>query len=189
MKRFSLGAAVAAILLAPAAPALADGIEDKAAVCAACHGDKGLPSDPKFPIIWGQHVGYLYTELKDMKSGARKNDVMAPLLQDMTKEDLLALAEYFEAKPWPSTGYVASEADAKAAAPIEVAAQCSACHHGDYKGDSNAPRLAGQQVEYLIKTTHDFKTKERANNSFMNDMLSTFKDGDIATMSRFVAGQ
>ena len=169
--------------------ARADVIEDKAGACAACHGDNGVPTDSKYPIIWGQHAGYIYTELKDMKSGARKNEIMAPIVAELSKEDMLALAEYFEAKPWPSTGYATSADDTAKAVPIETAGQCTACHLEGYLGNSAVPRLAGQNVEYLIKTTHDFKTRERANNTFMNDMLASFKDEDIATMSRFLAGQ
>ena len=33
----------------------ADDIEAKAQACAACHGQNGVPTDPKtIPIIWGQ---------------------------------------------------------------------------------------------------------------------------------------
>jgi cytochrome c553 len=181
----------AAVMLWLALPARADTLEEKIAVCAACHGEKGVPADPKFPIIWGQQAGYIYIQLKDMKSGARKNEVMAPLLEPMTKEDLLALAEYFAAKDWPATGYSFKDAGGESAKAndIEVAGQCTSCHRAGYVGDSSVPRLAGQNVDYLTKTTHDFKTKERANNTFMNDMLASFKDGDIELMSRFVAGQ
>jgi cytochrome c553 len=169
--------------------ASAETIEEKAATCAACHGEAGVPIDPKIPIIWGQHAGYSYLQLKDMKSGLRKNEIMQPLLEPYSKADLLALAEYFAAKPWPATGYQFKDAGGEAgkANQIEVAGQCTACHQEGYVGDSVQPRLAGQNVEYLIKTTQDFKTKERANNTFMNDMLKTFSDEDIALISRFTA--
>ena len=182
-------AAAGVVLGLPSGGAFADDIADKAAVCAACHGDNGVPTDPKFPIIWGQKAGYLYIELRDMQSGARKNEVMAPLIKDFSKDDVLALAQYFEAKPWPSTGYTASKEDTDKANPIEVAGQCTSCHQNGYLGGPNAPRLAGQNVQYLIKTTQDFKTRERANNPFMSDMLGSFKDEDIQVMSRFLAGQ
>jgi len=182
-------AAAGVVLGLPSGGAFADDIADKAAVCAACHGDNGVPTDSKFPIIWGQKAGYLYIELRDMQSGARKNEVMAPLIKDFSKDDVLALAQYFEAKPWPSTGYTASKEDTDKANPIEVAGQCTSCHQNGYLGGPNAPRLAGQNVQYLIKTTQDFKTRERANNPFMSDMLGSFKDEDIQVMSRFLAGQ
>ncbi len=189
MKLFSILTAISALGLA--VPAVAETIEEKAALCAACHGEKGVPIDPKFPVISGQQQGYLYIQLRDMKQGSRKNEVMAPIVAEMTKEDMLAYAEYFAGKEWPSLGYDAkiSSAEAGKANEIEVAGQCTACHREGYVGDASVPRIAGQQVEYLTKTTHDFKTKERANNTFMNDMLASFKDEDIALMSRFVAGQ
>ena len=94
-------AAVAA-LLAGATAAWADTIEEKAALCSACHGANGLPDDPAIPIIWGQNEGYLYLEFRDFQKGARKDDRMTPIAQSLAKEDALALAEYFSAKPWPN---------------------------------------------------------------------------------------
>lgn len=188
MRLLSILSAVA--VLGVIAPALAETIEEKAATCAACHGEKGVPIDPKFPIISGQQQGYLYIQLRDMKAGSRKNEIMAPIVAEMSKEDMLAYAEYFSGKDWPALGYDAkiTPAEAAKANDIEVAGQCSTCHREGYVGDASVPRIAGQSVEYLIKTTHDFKTKERANNTFMNDMLASFKDEDIELMSRFVAG-
>ena len=107
-----LRSVVVAALLSAATAAWADAIEDKAAVCSACHGEKGLPAEPAIPIIWGQNEGYLYLELRDFQKGARKDDRMTPIAQSLSKEDALALAEYFSAKPWPKTGAPsASKAD------------------------------------------------------------------------------
>ena len=170
-------------------PASAETIEEKATLCAACHGEAGIPPDPKFPNIWGQHTGYLFIQLKDLKEGRRKNEVMAPIVAEMSKDDMLAYAEYFAGKEWPRTGYSVSAEDAGKANPIEVAGQCTACHLEGYVGDSAVPRLAGQNPDYLTKTTKDFKTRERGNNAFMTDMLASFSDADIALMSRFTAGQ
>ena len=47
-----------------------DAIAEKAAVCAACHGETGVPIDKVTPNIWGQREGYLYLQLKDFKSGS-----------------------------------------------------------------------------------------------------------------------
>ena len=73
---------------------------------------KGVPEDPSTPIIWGQNAGYLYLQFRDFQKGARKDDRMTPIAQGLVKEDALALAEYFAAKPWPNTGApAASKAD------------------------------------------------------------------------------
>jgi len=181
--------AVIFALLAASVPALADGIEDKAATCNACHGERGIPIDPKFPIIWGQHTGYILIQLRDMKAGRRKNEVMAPIVADLSDADMLALAEYYDAKEWPSTGYSSSNADQVKGQEVNVAGQCTQCHLGGFMGNSAIPRLADQMVEYLTKTTHDFKTHARDNNADMTNLMASYSDEDIATMSRYLAGQ
>ena len=50
----------------------ADDTEAKAQACAACHGENGVPTDPKtIPIIWGQQQSYLVKQLHDYRSGDR----------------------------------------------------------------------------------------------------------------------
>ena len=74
---------------------------------------------------------------------------MSAVARDIVKDDALALAEYFAARPWPSAGApAASEADAGAA----KAAVCTSCHLERFQGDESVPRLAGQQRDYLLKT-------------------------------------
>ena len=47
-------------------------------VCAACHGiDGNSPTRPTIPKLAGQYPDYLAKALRDYKSGARKNPIMA----------------------------------------------------------------------------------------------------------------
>ena len=82
MRRLSILLALA--LTAPSVAAHAESIEEKAQVCAACHGESGVPPQQVIPIpvIWGQNLGYLFFQLRDFKSGARKNDQMTPKIQE-----------------------------------------------------------------------------------------------------------
>src|ERR1700683_5239042 len=91
---------VGLIALAPGA-ARAQGIEEKAQVCTACHGENGVPQQSVIPVIWGQQLGYLFLQLRDFKSGARKNELMAPIMQTLEPADFLPLAQYFSQKIWP----------------------------------------------------------------------------------------
>jgi hypothetical protein len=75
------------------APWRANTFEEKAQLCAACHGENGIPPDKSTPVIWGQHQGYLYLQLRDYKRGTRKDDVMSPVV------DLLERACTLGAKP------------------------------------------------------------------------------------------
>ncbi len=181
---------VVAALLSAASAAWADAIADKAELCAACHGDKGLPSEPAIPIIWGQNEGYLYLELRDFQKGARKDDQMTPIAQSLSKEDALALAQYFSAKPWPNTGApVGFEGRGTAVAMTAInSVVCTSCHLEQFQGDSSVPRLAGQQNDYLAKTMTDFRNRTRANNPGMSDLMNTVTPDQITAMAAYLAG-
>jgi cytochrome c553 len=181
--------AVAAAFLAAATAASADTIEEKAQLCGACHGENGLPQDPSTPIIWGQQAGYLYLEFRDFQKGARKNDLMTPIAQSLPKQDALALAEYFAAKPWPSAGApAASKTDADIAVAVNKAIVCTSCHLAEYQGDSSVPRLAGQERDYLLKTVMDFRSRTRANNPGMSDLMNAASPDQLAAMAKYLAG-
>lgn len=173
----------------PATALAQEPIEEKAQQCAACHGENGVPTDPKVPIIWGQHAGYLYIQLKDYKAKRRTNELMDPIVEQLEKADMLALASYFEAKPWPSTGYSTPPEDEDKGQQIAVAGMCTSCHLGTFLGDSAIPRIAGQTQVYLERILIAFKTKERNNNPDKSNLMATFPDDDLKLMSRYVAGR
>src|SRR5712672_4750017 len=91
----------ALLALLAATPVPAEGVDEKAQACAGCHGENGVPQQKTMPVIWGEQQGYLYLQLRDFKSGARKNDIMSPIAQSLSREDMQALALYFSRKPWP----------------------------------------------------------------------------------------
>jgi cytochrome c553 len=185
MLRFAL----AALLIAVWSAAGAETIEDKAAICGACHGLKGVPEDKSIPIIWGQNAGYLYLQFRDFQKGARKDDRMTPVAQNVVKEDALALAEFFAAKPWPSTGApAANKADEAAAAVAIKSVVCTSCHLEQFQGDSSVPRLAGQQRDYLAKTMANFRDRTRANNPGMSDLMNSVTPEQLTAIANYLAG-
>ena len=81
--------------------------KEKAQVCAACHGEKGVGENPIWPIIAGQHEDYLENALiqyqlanKEETAGynQRNNAVMAGLAATLSKRDIKDLAKYFAAQ-------------------------------------------------------------------------------------------
>lgn len=87
-----------ALSLFSAAPALAGDPaagKEKSLVCAACHGQKGESVSPTFPVLAGQHVDYLERALLDYKAGHRKNPIMGPQVENLSKTDIEDLAAYF----------------------------------------------------------------------------------------------
>jgi cytochrome c553 len=184
-----LRSVVVAALLCAATGASADTIEDKALVCSLCHGEKGLPDFPAIPIIWGQNEGYLYLQLRDFQKGARKDDRMTPIAQGLSKEDAQALAAYFAGKLWPKTGAPgASKAETATAMTAIRSVVCTSCHLEEFQGDSSIPRLAGQEHDYLAKTMTDFRTRARANNPGMSDLMNTVTPDQLTAIAAYLAG-
>lgn len=71
----------------------------KAETCAACHGKNGKGTTPGYPNIGGQHADYLAQALNDYRLGKRKNPIMEPFAQQLSREDIDAIAAYFSKQP------------------------------------------------------------------------------------------
>ncbi len=67
----------------------------KAVTCVACHGAKGISNNPIWPNLAGQQEQYLIKQLKDFKSGKRKEPTMLPFIQGLTDQDINNLSAYF----------------------------------------------------------------------------------------------
>ena len=70
--------------------------KEKSAICLTCHGPDGnAPIMPEYPRLAGQPDDYLEKALRDYKSGKRKNPLMGPQAQNLSKQDMKDLAAYF----------------------------------------------------------------------------------------------
>ncbi|MGH8219990.1 MAG: c-type cytochrome [Steroidobacteraceae bacterium] len=83
------------VLKAGSTPASAHKPPAAAAVCVACHGADGIGVVPQYPSLAGQHPDYIVQTLKEYKSGARKNPVMAGMAAQVKEDDMWAIAEYY----------------------------------------------------------------------------------------------
>ena len=68
-------------------------------VCQACHGMDGNSTVPDYPKLGGQRPDYLAKALRDYKSGARKNAIMAGFAGTLSAADIENLAAYYSAQP------------------------------------------------------------------------------------------
>jgi cytochrome c553 len=164
-------------------------VEEKAQICSACHGDDGVPQDKATPVIAGQHQGYLYLQLRDYKNGTRANEQMASIAGALERDDMMALAEYFSKQPWPNLRQPPASAEEVATARrANAAIGCTGCHLAEYQGDGTQPRLAGQSRDYLARTMEDFRTRARANNPGMTDLMRAASEADLAPLADYLAG-
>ena len=161
-------------------------IRETLETCATCHGEKGLPKEDNIPILAGQEFYYIYVQLKDIKKGMRKSEVMEPFVEELDKTTLMALAKYFSEQKWPRIQFKGNPDIVSKGEMAASAGQCVACHLGSYTGNSRVPRLAGQQPQYLEKTMLDFKNKIRKNSPAKGSLMSSFTDKDIAALAEYL---
>ena len=99
--KFAVAAAFATVLASGVATAadLAAAKKKVQEVCAACHGLNGISPVAEFPKLAGQYPDYMAKTLRDYRSGARKNAVMAGFAQQLTDKDIENLSAYYAAQP------------------------------------------------------------------------------------------
>jgi cytochrome c553 len=181
--------ALVGALAALASISRAETIDDKAALCSACHGENGVPQQPSTPIIWGQNQGYLYLQLRDYQRGTRQNEQMSPLASALTRDEMMELAEYFAQRPWPNLRQPsAPEAVAAQAIRANTSVGCTGCHLEQYLGASTVPRLSGQREDYLARTMMEFRARTRGNNPGMSDLMNVTAEEQIAALAKYLAG-
>ena len=169
--------------------AQAQTIEQKAAVCTACHAAT-LQSTSVIPNIWGQSEGYLYIQLRDFKSGARnapEDATMRGLVAAMSDADMLAIAKYAANQPWPKVEPVLSDAALLKKGGYAMAlGGCVGCHFNEWKGFSANPRIGGQTAAYLALTIRQFRSGSRANAPGMSDLLRTLDESDVDRVAAYL---
>ena len=163
-------------------------VRDTLQSCFVCHGENGASTQATFPILAGQEFYYLYVQLKDMKSGLRKSQIMGPLVKDIEKPQLRLMAEFFAEQEWPNTDFEATPEQITVGKKVVSSGQCVACHLGNFFGNSRVPRLANQHSAYLNQTMLDFKHKVRINAPPMNALFATFTEQQIKATAEYLAG-
>jgi cytochrome c553 len=168
----------------------AQAIEQKVAVCKACHLTGTLQSTSLIPNIWGQGEGYIYIQLRDFKSGARnapEDAAMRGFVATMSDADMLEIAKYASTQPWPKVAPSSTDAALlKKGANAMAMLPCVGCHFNDWKGFSANPRIGDQSAAYLAATFRQFRSGARANSPGMSDLLRTLDEGDIDAVAAYL---
>lgn len=182
-------AGAAHLFLAPPSFAQEDAAVRKLAEpCFACHGPDGNSTNPLWPILAGETWRYIYIELKDFNEGRRKDPLMSPMAASLTREQMIALGNFFAAQKRKPNGFKADGARVAAGKKISDAVLCPMCHLGDFTGQNDIPRVAGQQPDYIRKQLLDFKAKRRTNDAGnMTSVAATLSDEDIENLTHYIA--
>ena len=190
MKTFSFFTylSLAAMLSLGAQTAMAQ-VPAKAAACLACHGENGNSSMPNTPSLAGQNARYLYLQLRDFQEGRRSNDMMTPMTAGLSKDDMREIADYYSKQKLSSKGFKADAEKAKLGKAKADETLCAMCHLGEFVGQNEIPKVAGQNYDYVVKSLTDFKAKTRTNDAGnMTSVASTLSATDIENLAHYIAG-
>lgn len=67
----------------------------RAMACAGCHGANGMSMAPIYPNLKGQKEAYLVKQLKNFKSGVRKDPTMNAMAKPLSDADMANIAAHF----------------------------------------------------------------------------------------------
>jgi cytochrome c553 len=187
--RLGRGAALAALLLAPAALASAASFEERTAACLACHGAGGQSRIPDTPSIGGQPAFFVTAQLFLFRRGGRANAPMSEVAKTMSDDDLRAFGEWVSRLPPPAPP--SDPPDAARLARGQALARrhpCGVCHNADFSGREQMPRLAHQREEYLLRSMREYKSGARLGyGGAMSQELAGLSDAELADLAHFFA--
>jgi cytochrome c553 len=162
------------------------------AACVACHAMSGVTADSVNPIIWGQNAGYVYLQLRDFKRATRASEsdaAMHALTQTMTDAQMLAIAKYVAAQPWPKSQQKTAPTDPlfRRGALLLAYGDCGGCHFNNWHGYSANPRLSGQTPAYLTTTIEELRSGKRGNSPGMSDLMKVYSAEDIKAIVAYLS--
>ena len=159
----------------------------KAEACAACHGADGNSISGTIPNLAGQTWRYLYVQLKDFKEGRRSSPLMTPMVQPLNRQDMIDIANYFAGQAAKPSTFKAEEEKIKLGKAKAAETLCSMCHLGEFAGQNEIPKVAGQHYEYIVQQLMDFKARKRTNDAGnMTSVAQTLSDADIENLGHYI---
>ncbi len=175
------------------AAADADNGKAKAEACATCHGNNGISTMENVPSLASQPDLFLQWQLIFFRSGARKNETMAPIAEQLSNEDVRDLGAYFASLKTPDSSTAKAPDDhpelTEAGKQAAAAGRCAACHGDNYSGNKAAARIAGQREEYIVKALHDYKAGARTGGGVaaMADVAYPLSDDAITALAHYLS--
>jgi len=190
--RIALLAPIFAAMIGCGSPAQAADIaagKEKAEICAGCHGEGGISQTENIPSLAGQPDQFIQWQLVYFRAGARKNEQMQPIAEQVTNDDVRNLGAYFASLTPPKSPPDDDPDLSKKGAQAAVGRRCASCHTDNFAGTKAVARIAGQREEYLIKALHDYKSGVRSGGgqAAMADVAYPLSEEEITALAHYLA--
>lgn len=197
-------AVVLAAVLPVAAMAIGEGDpqagQEKASVCAACHGMDGNSQVPEWPKLAGQHAEYTARQTRMVRDGQREVVQMAGIVAGLTDQDIADIAAWY-AQQTVKPG-VADETLADLGRSVYQAGNaesgvpaCMACHGpvGNGLPGAHYPKLRGQHAAYTADRLRRYRGGETnggddPHSQVMAAVAAGLTDEEIEAVASYIEG-
>ena len=163
--------------------------KEKAEICAGCHGDNGISQTENIPSLAGQQDQFIQWQLVFFRAGARKNEQMQPIVEQLNNEDIRNLGAYFSSLTLPKGPKDDDPDISEKGKQAAAGRRCASCHTDSYAGTKAVARIAGQREEYLVKALHDYKSGVRSGGAqaAMADVAYPLNEEEITALAHYLA--
>lgn len=184
-----------------------DAGKEKSQPCAACHGPDGNSPSGEWPSLAGQGEKYLVEQIQAFKAGDRQNALMAPMVANLSEQDMADLAAYFSAqtiKVGQADPELVEQGERiyRGGVVADGVPACSGCHGPAGEGVEAAgfPALAGQHAQYLEIQLKAFRAAGRGDlgdnvvkrtndpQEMMRTVAAKMSDAEIKAVASFLNG-
>jgi cytochrome c553 len=172
-----------------ASSARAETIEERAAPCFACHGERGQSETENIPSLGGQQAPYALIQLFMFREKLRAFEPMNEMAKSFSDDDLRTFSDFIAKLPKPNPPADAGDpARLQRAQALVQQNHCNSCHNTDFSGNDNVPRIADQREDYLLKTMREYKDNTRHGyDGTMAEVLQPVTAEQIADLAYFLA--
>jgi cytochrome c553 len=113
---------------------------------------------------------------------------MTPMASNLSRAEMVNVANYFASFPLKPNGFVADEAKVKLGKAKADETLCTMCHMGGFSGQNEIPRVAGQHYAYVVEQLRNFKARTRTNDAGnMTSVAQTLSDTDIENLGHYIS--
>ena len=149
--------------------------------CGGCHGAHGVSRDAQTPSLAGQDFGYLVKATKAYWT-TRKNWSMQRYVAGLSEKDVEDIVAFYAAQA------------PKAAEPMptptqDLAAKCNRCHDDEGSATIVAPKMRGQDKDYLVMAMRNYRDDGNRESSTMHRMSFPYSNAMIESVANWYASQ
>jgi cytochrome c553 len=180
---------IALMLTVVALPAGAETLEERAAPCLACHGERGQSETENTPSLGAQQPPYALIQLFMFREKLRVFEPMNEMAKALSDDDLRTFSEFIGKLPKPAPPADAGDpARMTRGQALAFQHRCNSCHNPDFSGKENVPRIANQREDYLLKTMQEYKDNSRHGyDGSMAEVLQPVTQEQIADLAHYLA--